>query len=154
MARASKPWRREPPSLERGSALARVGALARATKPWRRELLGDRFSREDRSGLALLGGGFLFLGPLGRVPWLVLDDQAALFRRGALVRQIEQLDDGGDVVVDAELLEHPHIRDASLESRHDLRVRGVGDLVAHLAEALDVLEIGRASCRERVYVLV
>ena len=74
--------------------------MARATKPWRRDLLGDRFRREDHSGLALLAG-FLLLGPLGRVAWLVLDEQAALFSLSALVRQIEQLDDGGDVVVDA-----------------------------------------------------
>ena len=63
---------------------------------------------------------------------------------GALVRQVEELDDGGDVVVDTQLLEHPHVRDPSLKGRDDLRVGGVGDLVAHLAEALDVLADGLA----------
>ena len=73
-------------------------------------LFGVRFGREDRSGLALLGGGFLLLRLLGRVLWLVLDEQAALLSLGALVRQVEQLDDRGDVVVDAELLHHPHVQ--------------------------------------------
>ena len=92
---------------------------------------------------ALLGG-FLLLGPLGGVPWLVLDEQAALLSLGALVRQVEELDDGGDVVVDAKLLEHPHVRDSSLEGRNDLCVGGIGNLVAHLAEAMDVLADGLA----------
>ena len=35
-------------------------------------LLGVRLSREDHSGLALLGGFLLLLGSLGGVPWLVL----------------------------------------------------------------------------------
>ena len=34
LAGATKPWRREPPSLARCSALARAGALAKVTKPW------------------------------------------------------------------------------------------------------------------------
>ena len=67
-------------------------------------LLGVGFSREDRIGLALLRG-FLLLGALGGLPRLVFDEQAALFSLGALVRQVEELDDGGDVVVDAQFLE-------------------------------------------------
>ena len=46
--------------------------------------------------------------------------------------------------MDAELLHHPYVRDAGLEGRNDLCVRGVGDFVAHLAEALDVFAEGLA----------
>ena len=56
-------------------------------------LLGVGFGREDRSGLALLGGGFLLLGLLGRVLWLVLDEQTTLLSLGGGRRQ----PDGGEV---------------------------------------------------------
>ena len=47
--------------------------------------------------------------------------------------------------MDAELLEHPMVGDALSEGRNDVRVRDVRDLVADLAEALDVPAEGLAS---------
>ena len=44
--------------------------------------------------------------------------------------------------MDAQLLEHPAVRDTLAEGGDDLGVRDVRDLVAHLAEALDVLAEG------------
>ena len=95
-----------------GAVIFLLGARGRSGGT---RLLGVRLSREDHSGLALLSGFLLLFGLLGGVPWLILDEQAALFSLGALVRQVEELDDGGDVVVDAELLVHPHVYHSSLE---------------------------------------
>ena len=65
---------------------------------------------------------------------------------GALVRQVEELDDGGDVVVDAQLLEHPHVRDPSLEGRDNLRV-GLHGLITCLCTRYPAVTPGEAMLR-------
>ena len=66
-------------------------------------------------------------------------EEESLFSLGALVRQVEKLNHRGVLVVDAQLLEHPAVSDALAERGDDLGARNVRDLVAHLAEPLDVL---------------
>ena len=85
------------------------------------------------------------LGPLREV-LLVLhfDEENALFSLGALVNDVEEPHYRGEGVMDAELLQHPVVGDAFLEGRDDHVVKDVGNLVADLAEPLDVLAEGLA----------
>ena len=68
-----------------------------------------------------------------------MPEEAALFSLGAFVGVVDELDGGGEVISDAELLEHALVGDALAEGGDDVRVRCAGDLVARLAEALEVL---------------
>ena len=52
----------------------------------------------------------------------------------------EKLDDGRELIMDAELLAHADVRDAPGESRDNVCVGDAGDLILDLAEALDELE--------------
>ena len=99
--------------------------------------LGSQNSSRLALGLVTLLVG---LGPLWRVVCRGhLGEKETLFSLGALVCDVEELHDRGEGVVDAELLKHPTVSDALSEGSDDVRVRDVGDLVADLAEALDVL---------------
>jgi hypothetical protein len=95
--------------------------------------------REDGRGLTL--GASLALGKRGvglRVE-NVVGEQASLLNLSALVCQLEDLNNGGEGVVDAQLLTHLDISDARREGRDDLGIGDARDLVAYLAEALDEL---------------
>ena len=80
-------------------------------------------------------------------PWSSQEDscQGSACRRGvplclgALVRQVEEGDHRGEGVLDAQLLEHPVVRDTLPEGADDVGVLEVWDRVAHLTEALDVV---------------
>ena len=120
--------------------------------PWRlRRVLPRvhrvRLDRENCGGLALGVGVFLAGLGLLREVLLVLcfQEENALFSLSALVSDVEEPHHGGEGLgVDAELLEHPVVGDAFFEGRDDYVVGDVRDLVADLAEPLDVLAEGLA----------
>ena len=101
-----------------------------------------RLDRENCGGLVLGVGVFLAgLGLLREVLLvLCLEEENALFNLSTLVSDVEEPHHCGEVLgVDAELLEHPVVGDAFLEGRDDHIVGDVRNLVADLAEPLDVL---------------
>ena len=119
--------------------------------PWRLRRVLPRVVRvrldcENRSGLALDVGVFLAgFGLLREILLLLcLEEEDTLFSLGALVSDVEEPYHGGEcLTVDAELLEHLVVGDAFLEGRDDHVVGDVRDLVADLAEPLDVLAEGQ-----------
>ena len=82
----------------------------------------------------------------GRSSWFFcLEEENALFSLGALVSDVEEPHHRGEgLAVDAELLQHPMVGDTFFEGRDDHVVGDVRDLVADLAESLDVLAEGLA----------
>ena len=119
-------------------------------------LLRVGLCREEDRALALLTGSLLGLGSLKSLfPLSLLEEEASLFGLGAPIRDVEELHYGGERVVNAKLLEHPGVLDARPEGKDDLSVRDVRDLVADLAEVLDVPTEGLArplACNVKVIV--
>jgi hypothetical protein len=94
------------------------------------------FRREDSS--------LLSLGVLGFWLWerclrQVMHEEPSFLSLGAAVDDFEEPDDGSQLVVHGQLLPHLDVGDARGECRDDLLVGDPGDLVPHLAEALDIL---------------
>jgi hypothetical protein len=58
---------------------------------------------------------------------------------GAAIGDLEEPDDGGQLIIHGQLLPHLDVGDACGECGDDLLVGDPGDLVPHLAEALDIL---------------
>jgi hypothetical protein len=88
--------------------------------------------------------GLLSLGVLGLWLWgrrlrQVMHEEPPLLGLGAAVGDLEEPDDGSQLVIHGQLLPHPDVGDARGERGDDLLVRDPGDLVPHLAEALDIL---------------
>jgi hypothetical protein len=90
------------------------------------------------------GSGLLSLGVLGLWLWgrrlrQVMHEEPPLLGLGAAVGDLEELDDGSQLIIHGQLLPHLDVRDARGEREDDLLVGDPGDLVPHLAEALYIL---------------
>jgi hypothetical protein len=99
-------------------------------------LLMLRLCREDSSLLAL---GVLGLRLWGKHLRQVVHEEPPLLSLGASVDDLEEPDNGSQLIIHGQLLPHLDVRDTHGERRDDLLIRDPGNLVPHLAEALDVL---------------
>jgi hypothetical protein len=86
----------------------------------------------------------LSLGVLGLRLWRrrlrqIVHEEPPLLSLGAAVGDLEEPDDGSQLIIHGQLLPHLDVRDARGEHGDDLLVGDPGDLVSHLTEALDVL---------------
>jgi hypothetical protein len=92
--------------------------------------------REDSSLLLL---GVLGLRLWGKRLRQIVHEEPPLLRLGAAVSDLEEPDDGSQLIIHGQLLPHLDVGDARGERGDDLLVGDPGDLVPHLTEALDVL---------------
>jgi hypothetical protein len=92
--------------------------------------------REDSSLLAL---GVLGLRLWGKRLWQVVHEEPPLLSLGTAVGDLEEPDDGSQLIIHGQLLPHLDVGDACGEHGDDLLIGDPGNLVPHLAEALDVL---------------
>jgi hypothetical protein len=92
--------------------------------------------REDSSLLALRVLGLRLWGKRLRQ---VVHEEPPLLSLGAEVGDLEEPDDGSQLIIHGQLLPHLDVRDARGERGDDLLIGDPGNLVPHLAEALDVL---------------
>jgi hypothetical protein len=99
-------------------------------------LLMLRLRREDSSLLTL---GVLGLWLWGKRFWQVVQEEPPLLSLGAAVGNLEEPDDGSQLIVHGQLLPHLDVGDSHGEREDNLLIGDPGDLVPHLAEALDVL---------------
>jgi hypothetical protein len=99
-------------------------------------LLVLRLHREDSSLLAL---GVLGLWLWGKRLRQVVHEEPPLLSLGAAVGDLEEPDDGSQLIIHRQLLPHLDVGDAHGERGDDLLIGDPGNLVPHLAEALDVL---------------
>jgi hypothetical protein len=97
-------------------------------------MLGLR--REDNSLLVL---GVLGLRLWGKCLRQVVHEEPPLLSLGTAVGDFEEPDDGSQLIIHGQLLPHLDVRDARGEHGDDLLIGDPGNLVPHLAEALDVL---------------
>jgi hypothetical protein len=111
------------------SSLVALGAVPAA-------LLMIWLHREDSS---LLSFGVLGLWLWGRCLQQVMHEKPPFLGLGAVVGDLEEPDDGSQLIIHGQLLPHLDVGDARGECGDDLLVGDPGDLVPHLAEALDVL---------------
>jgi hypothetical protein len=93
-------------------------------------------SCEDSSLLSL---GVLGLRIWGRRLWQIVYKEPPLLILGAAVGDLEEPDDGSQLIIHGQYLPHLDVGDARGKRGNDLLVRDPGDLVPHLTEALDVL---------------
>jgi hypothetical protein len=99
-------------------------------------LLMIRLRREDSSLLTL---GVLGLRLWGKRLQQVVHEKPPLLSLGAPVGDLEEPDDGSQLIIHGQLLPHLDVGDARGERGDDLLVGDPENLVPHLAEALDVL---------------
>jgi hypothetical protein len=99
-------------------------------------LLMLRLHREDSSLLAL---GVLGLRLWGKCLRQVVHEEPPLLSLGAAVSDLEEPDNGSQLIIHGQLLPHLDVRDSRGERGDDLLVGDPRNLVPHLAEALDVL---------------
>jgi hypothetical protein len=99
-------------------------------------LLMLRLHREDNSLLAL---GVLGLRLWGKCLRQVVHEEPPLLSLGTVVGDLEEPDDGSQLIIHGQLLPHLDVGDAHGEHGDDLLIGDPGNLVPHLAEALDVL---------------
>jgi hypothetical protein len=99
-------------------------------------LLMIRLRREDSSLLAL---GVLGLRLWGKRLRQVVHDRPPLLGLCTSVGDLEEPDDGSQLIIHGQLLSHLDVRNARGERGDDLLIGDLGNLVPHLAEALDVL---------------
>jgi hypothetical protein len=97
-------------------------------------MLGLR--REDSSLLALRVLGLQLWGKCLRQ---VVHEEPPLLSLGAAVGDLEEPDDRSQLIIHGQLLPHLDVGDARGERGDDLLIGDPGNLVPHLAEALDVL---------------
>jgi hypothetical protein len=95
-----------------------------------------RLHREDSSLLTL---GVLGLRLWGKCLWQVVHEEPPLLGLGASVGDFEEPDDGGQLIIHGQLLPHLDVGYARGERGDDLLIGDSGNLVPHLAEALDIL---------------
>jgi hypothetical protein len=95
-----------------------------------------RLRREDSSLLAL---GVLGLRLWGKCLWQVVHEEPPLLGLGTSVGNLEEPDDGSQLIIHGQLLPHLDVGDAHGERGDDLLIGDPGNLVPHLVEALDVL---------------
>jgi hypothetical protein len=99
-------------------------------------LLMIRLRREDCSLLAL---GVLRLWLWGKRLRQVVHEEPPLLGLGSPVGDLEEPDDGSQLIIHGQLLSHLDVGDARGERGDDLLIGDPGNLVPHLAEVLDVL---------------
>jgi hypothetical protein len=99
-------------------------------------LLMVRLCREDSSLLAL---GVLRLRLWGKRLRQVVHEEPPLLGLGASIGDLEEPDDGSQLIIHGQLLPHLDVGNAPGERRDDLLIGDPGNLVPHLAEALDIL---------------
>jgi hypothetical protein len=92
-----------------------------------------------RENSSLLSLGVLGLRLWGKRLRQVVHEEPPLLGLGAAVGDLEEPDDGSQLIVHGQLLPHLDLGDARGERGDDLLVRDPGDLVPHLAKALDIL---------------
>jgi hypothetical protein len=92
--------------------------------------------REDSSLLSL---GVLGLWLRGKCLWQVMHEESPFLSLGTSVGDLEEPDDGRQLIIHGQLLPHLDVGDAHGECGDDLLVGDPGDLVPHLAEALNIL---------------
>jgi hypothetical protein len=97
-------------------------------------ILGLR--REDSSLLAL---GVLGLRLWGKRLRKVVHEEPPLLSLGAAVGDLEEPDNGSQLIIHGQLLPHLDVKDARGEHGDDLLIGDPRNLVPHLAEGLDVL---------------
>jgi hypothetical protein len=97
-------------------------------------MLGLR--REDSSLLAL---GVLGLRLWGKRLRQVVHEEPPLLSLGAAVGDLEEPDDGSQLIIHGQLLPRLDVGDACGERGDDLLIGDPGNLIPHLAEVLDVL---------------
>jgi hypothetical protein len=95
-------------------------------------------------GLCLEDSSLLTLGVLGLRLWgkhlrQVVQEEPPLLSLGAAVGDLEEPDDGSQLVIHGQLLPHLDVGDSRGECGDNLLIGDPRDLVPHLAEALDVL---------------
>jgi hypothetical protein len=95
-----------------------------------------RFRCEDSSLLTLRVLGLRLWGKHLRQ---VVHEEPPLLGLGASIGDLEEPDDGSQLIVCGQLLPHLDVGDARGERRDDLLIGDPRNLVPHLAEALDVL---------------
>jgi hypothetical protein len=99
-------------------------------------LLMVGFRREDGNLLAL---GVLGLRLWGKRLWQVVHEEPPLLSLGAAVGDFEEPNDESQLIIHGQLFPHLDVGDAYGECGDDLLIGDPGNLVPHLAEALDVL---------------
>jgi hypothetical protein len=99
-------------------------------------LLMIKFRREGSSLLALR---VLGLGLWGKCLRQVVHEEPPLLGLSASVGDLEEPDDGGQLIIHGQLFLHLDVGDARGERGDNLLIGDPGNLVPHLAEALDVL---------------
>ena len=95
---------------------------------------GLRLALGGRPYRVLRGRGLLLLQVR-----VVVGEETAFLGLGALVGHLEKLDDGRELIVDAEFLTHADVRDAPGQGGDDVCVGDAGDLIVDLTKALDEL---------------
>jgi hypothetical protein len=94
------------------------------------------FRCEDSSLLSL---GVLGLRLWGKHLRQVVHEEPPLLGLGAAVGDLEESDNGSQLIIHGQLLPHLNVGDTRGEREDDLLVGDPGNLVPHLAEALDIL---------------
>jgi hypothetical protein len=99
-------------------------------------LLMIRLHRKDSSLLAL---GVLGHRLWGKRLWQVMHKEPPLLGLGASVSNLEEPDNGSQLIIHGQLFPHLDVGNTLGERGDDLLVGDPGNLVPHLVEALDVL---------------
>jgi hypothetical protein len=94
--------------------------------------------RREDSGLLSLGILGLWLWGGGRLRQ-IMHEEPPFLGLGVAIGDLEEPDDGGQLIIHGQLLLHLDVGDARGERGDDLLVGDPGDLFPNLAEALDVL---------------
>jgi hypothetical protein len=89
-------------------------------------------------------GNLIALGVLGLQLWgkhlrQVVHEEPPLLSLGSSIGDLEEPDDGSQLIIHGQLVPHLDVRDARGERGDDLLIGDPGNLVPHLAEVLDVL---------------
>jgi hypothetical protein len=95
--------------------------------------------RIRREGSSLLTVRVLGLRLWGKRLWQVVHEEPPLLGLGASVGDLEEPDNGSQLIIHEQLFLHLDVGDAHGERRDNLLIGDPGNLVPHLAEALDVL---------------
>jgi hypothetical protein len=88
---------------------------------------------------SLLTLGVLGLQLWGKRLWQVVHEEPPLLGLGASVGDLEEPDDRSQLIIHEQLLPHLDVGNAHGERGDDLLIGDPGNLVPHLAEALDIL---------------
>jgi hypothetical protein len=92
-----------------------------------------------REGSSLLTVRVLGLGLWWKRLWQVVHKEPPLLSLGAPVSDLEEPDNGSQLIIHGQLFLHLDVGDARGERGDDLLIGDPGNLVPHMAEALDVL---------------